>query len=95
MFYVFFPLIFSLIGGMYIFVRLRYVETIQLEVEASDTIRDVKEKIFYKVSLNPDLHLLIYGGKPLWDWKTLSDYDIGKESTLQLMRILSKNPIGK
>ena len=71
--------------GMQIFVKTSQGKTLTLDVESSDSVENVKQKVQDKIGLVPDLQHLVFAGKELEDGRQLSDYDVQREATIHLV----------
>ena len=80
-------LVLRLRGGMMIFVKgpMPYGH-FGIEVEPTDRIEDVKEKI--QARTGPMDMLLLFAGKKLEDGKTLQYYSVEKDSTVHMLPLI-------
>ena len=71
--------------SMQIFIKNLDCKTITIDVEPTETIAEIKGKIFEKNEIPVNVYYLSYGGKILEDTMTISGYNITRESNLHMI----------
>jgi hypothetical protein len=56
-----------------------------IDVEPFDTIEDIKQKVYDRSGYSPSIQNIIFMNKTLQDGRSLSDYNIQRESTLNVV----------
>ncbi|KAM3146627.1 hypothetical protein pb186bvf_001157 [Paramecium bursaria] len=73
-------------GGWHMFVKTLLGKTLTIEIEASDTLYQIKEKIYDNCGVEMQSQRLIFQGKQLEDDnRTAGDYNLQKSATLFLV----------
>lgn len=80
--------------GFCLNVELPSGKTIALDVESGDSIDNVKQKVQNAAGVSVTEQYLYYGGKFLYNGRTLADYNIQKESTLLVASEAKGTPSG-
>ena len=65
-------------------------KTITLDVKTSDFVDQVKTQIEEKEGIPPEQQQLIFGETVMEDHRTLSQYNIQKHSTLQVVKLVRR-----
>ena len=83
-------------GNFQIFIRRTGEQTLAInDMKQTNTVEDLKEKVYDKTGYPQEILWFTYGGKPLYDeYKTLYDYGIGKYATIEMfIRPKSISPV--
>ena len=72
-------------GGLQISIKMHTGKRIDLEVEGTDLVQDVKEKIKQKEGIPIENQVLVYAGTIFQNGNTLDDYNIQKIDTIHLV----------
>ena len=79
--------LFSLRGGksLQVFVKTFAGKTLTVEVEPDESVESLKNKLQSKEGIPPNQQRILFGGKQLDSKKSISDYGIEDESTMNMV----------
>ncbi len=66
-------------------------QTHEIEINSSNTIKEVKDKLIDKFNVQPSEQSLIFSGKKMDDDHTVQEYYIQSESTIHLVTVRKEN----
>jgi len=72
-------------GSKSIFIKTLSGKTIAMDIDDSDTIGVIKQRIFEKEGIPVDQQRLVFNGKQLEDAQTVGSYGIEAESNIHLV----------
>lgn len=72
-------------GSKSVFIKTLSGKTIPMDVNDSDTIGTIKQRIFEKEGIPVDQQRLVFNGKQLEDGMTIGSYGIESESNIHLV----------
>lgn len=72
-------------GTRQIFIKTLQGKSLTLNVEPTDNIESIKNKIFEKEGIPVDQQRLVFNGKQLEDAQTVNDYNIQADSSIHLV----------
>ncbi|CAM2701072.1 unnamed protein product [Rotaria socialis] len=64
---------------------------IEVDIDGTDKIERIKERVEEKEGIPPPQQRLIFGGKQMMDDKTVSEYNVNAGSVLHLVLALRDN----
>ena len=79
---------------MQIFVKLLTGKVITIDVQAADTVLDLKKKVASVEKIEIDKQKLIFSGNTLENDKKLTEYDIEAQSTVFAITVVQDSKVG-